>query len=176
MLLTNNSDSIRNKPVLDILLFTISREQPELRLVGKGDKLVIYPDNQLWSIEGKFNVELTPPYEIYAVYHPIKSRVTPTDMRDVLLMGSVVGPTYPKESQIAPFLEGKVNHLYRVNNWKDVNGMLPVEIARKINQPYKFIDLVKASDLEEISLSLTPTKKSSKKASSTPPSEEPTNA
>lgn len=167
MILTNNVKGSRSQ--LDITLFTPSREQPELRLVGKGDKLVIYPDNQLWSIEGKFNVQVTPPYDVYAIFHPIRSAVAPTDMRDVLLIGNVIGPTYPEKSLIAPFLEGKVKHLYRVNKWKDVNGISPVEIARKINQPFKFMDLINASELEEISLTLTPSKKSTKKNSNNLP-------
>ena len=166
MLFTNIQDTYRTTTEPDILLFSLSKEQPELRLIGKGSKLNIYPDNQLWSLEGRFNVDIAPPLDIYIYFHPIKGKLNPTDMRDVLVKGTVIGPVYPKESRISPFLEGRVEHLYRVIKWVKVGEMTPIEICRKIEQPYKFEDLVKGSELEEISLSLTPTRKSKKNNSS----------
>lgn len=147
MLLTNNSSTFIIKPQLDIPLYILSKDKPELRLVGKGSRLRI--EKNIVAIEGQFNIEVIPPYKAYCLFTP---KLNNQDIRPTVLILNITGPSFPPDSVFIPFLQGDVLNIYRVNKWATFKDKTPFQIGRQIKEVYSFESLLEKSDLEEIPL------------------------
>jgi len=144
MLLTNNQNVSSRFPLLDTPLYILSNERPQLRKVGTAGNINIQKNKV--SFDGRFNIEVIPPYKSYCLF---TSSLPNQDNRPVVIISNITGPSFPPDSQFIPFIQGNLIKIYRVNSWKTIEGMNPFEVARKLNN-HKFEDLLNASDLEEI--------------------------
>lgn len=142
---------------LDIVFYTWApSKNPPLIKVGAADTLNIFPEKCKWSADGKFNVDITIPYKVFAIYIPEgKKDITSSydnDLRPLILEGVVEGPGYSENDLVAPLVEGKVDRLYRINKWSVEPGEnTPFQSLRKVRlsneEPKHDIDkLIKSWD------------------------------
>lgn len=119
---------------LDIPIYRNKGGRPSIELIGKGDKLIIDKQNKRWHIEGRFNPNTPLNYEAYCLFTPIEDKKNP-----ILLKGKVDGPKPELGLPFNPILEGSINELFEVIDWKSpIKNYDPFTLSRRLDLAVKY--------------------------------------